>query len=49
MNKAIAILSCFLLIGCNSTKQQRIETTEAYDLRQIGQFYYQAYDHKMEN
>ena len=46
MNKAIAILSCVLLIGCNSTKQQRIETTESYDLRQIGQFYYQAYDHK---
>jgi hypothetical protein len=46
MNKAIAILSCLLLIGCNSTKQQSIETTETYDLKQIGQFYYQAYDHK---
>ena len=34
------------MIGCNTTKQKHIETTETYDLRQIGQFYYQAYDHK---
>ena len=46
MNKIIAMLSCVLLIGCNSTKQQRIKTTETYNLKEIGKFYYQAYDQK---
>ena len=45
-NKLILLLPLIAMIGCNTTKQQSIKTTESYDLKHIGQFYYQAYDHK---
>jgi hypothetical protein len=44
--KLIYLVPLLFLIGCNTTKQQSIKVTETFDLKQIGEIYYQAYDHK---
>ena len=44
--KLIYLVPLLFLIGCNTTKQQSIKAAETFDLTQIGEIYYQAYDHK---
>ena len=43
-NKLIYLVPLLFLIGCNSTK--KVQTIRTFDLTQIGEIYYQAYDHK---
>ena len=43
-NKLIYLVPLLFLIGCNSTK--KVQTIRTFDLTQIGEMYYQAYDHK---
>lgn len=43
-NKLIYLVPLIFLIGCNSTK--KVQTIRTFDLTQIGEIYYQAYDHK---
>ena len=42
--KLIYLVPLLFLIGCNSTK--KVQTIRTFDLTQIGEIYYQAYDHK---
>ena len=42
--KLIYLVPLLFLIGCNSPK--KIQTTETFDLTEIGGIYYQAYDYK---
>ena len=46
MNKIIyLLLPLFIYSGCTTTTE-KIKTTKTFDLKQIGEIYYQAYDHK---
>ena len=46
MNKIIyLLLPLFIYSGCTTTSEN-IKITETFDLKQIGEIYYQAYDHK---
>ena len=46
MNKIIyLLLPLFIYSGCTTTSEN-IKVAETFDLKQIGEIYYQAYDHK---